>query len=53
VLAITKCDLADEELIKAFRKELPKNVPTVFISAVSGEGIQQLKDLIWNEMHDE
>ncbi|MCL2683419.1 MAG: GTPase ObgE [Bacteroidales bacterium] len=52
VLAITKCDLADDELIKAFKKELPKGVPTVFISAVTGKGIQELKDLIWKEIHD-
>ncbi|MDR0437195.1 MAG: 50S ribosome-binding GTPase, partial [Bacteroidales bacterium] len=52
ILAITKCDLADDELIKAFKKELPKGIPTVFISAVSGKGIQELKDLIWKEMHD-
>jgi len=53
VLAITKCDLADDELIKAFKKELPKGVPSVFISAVSGKGIQELKDVIWREMHQE
>jgi GTP-binding protein len=52
VLAITKCDLADDELIKAFDKELPKNVPNVFISAVSGKGIQELKDVIWKEIHE-
>jgi GTP-binding protein len=52
VLAITKCDLADDELIKAFKKELPKNIPAVFISAISGKGIQELKDLIWREMHE-
>ena len=51
VLAITKCDLADDELLKAFKKEVPKGVPTVFISAVSGKGIQELKDVIWKEMH--
>ncbi|MCL2413683.1 MAG: GTPase ObgE [Bacteroidales bacterium] len=53
VLAITKCDLADDELIKAFKKELPKGIPSVFISAVSGKGIQELKDFIWKEMHTE
>ncbi len=51
ILAITKCDLADDELIKAFKKELPKGIPTVFISAVAGKGIMELKDLIWKEMN--
>jgi GTP-binding protein len=52
VLAISKCDLADDELIKAFKKELPKNIPTIFISAVSGKGIQELKDAVWKEMEN-
>lgn len=49
VLAITKCDLADEELIREYRKHLP-NVPAVFISAVTGKGIMELKDTLWREL---
>ncbi len=52
ILAITKCDLADDELIKAFKKTLPKNIPSVFISSASQMGITELKDLIWKNMNE-
>jgi GTP-binding protein len=52
VLAITKCDLLDEELIEEMSRDLP-SIPHVFISAVTGEGIQKLKDLLWKELNDE
>ncbi len=48
VLAITKCDLIDDELETMLRRELPKGIPSVFISAVSGKRIDELKDLLWN-----
>ena len=47
LLAITKCDLVDEDTVKNIKKHLPKKVPHVFISSVIGQGIQELKDLIW------
>ena len=47
VLAVTKCDLVDEDTIKEIKKHLPKKVPHVFISSVTGMGIDTLKDLIW------
>jgi len=50
ILAITKCDMADSEIKKALEKELPK-VKSIFISSVSGEGIAQLKDLLWDELN--
>lgn len=52
VLAITKCDLLDEELIEEMSQDLP-GIPHVFISAVTGEGIMELKDLLWKELNDE
>ena len=52
VLAVTKCDMLDEELIEAMKADLP-DVPTVFISSVTGEGITELKDLLWRELNDE
>lgn len=52
VLAITKCDLLDEELIEEMAQDLPE-IPHVFISAVTGEGIMDLKDLLWKELNDE
>jgi GTP-binding protein len=51
VLAITKCDMLDEELIGQMRKELPKGIDHVFISSVSGLGLQELKDLLWRKLH--
>ncbi len=53
LLAITKCDMLDEELINEMRQELPEGVPTVFISAVAGMGLEQLKDMLWTMLNDE
>ena len=47
ILAITKCDMLDEELIEQMKAELPEDVECLFISSVSGLGIQQLKDKLW------
>ena len=47
LLAITKTDLLDDELIKMIKKTLPRTLPHVFISSLTGKGIQELKDLIW------
>ena len=53
VLAITKCDLLDEELIEMLKAELPEDLPVVFISAVTGMGLNQLKDVLWKELNSE
>lgn len=53
VLAITKCDLIDEELISMLEPNLPTDIPHVFISGVSGLGLQQLKDILWKELNSE
>jgi len=53
ILAITKSDMLDEELLNEMKKELPEGVQTVFISSVSGLGIAELKDLIWTEINKE
>lgn len=53
ILAVTKCDLIDEELKEMLKHELPEDVPTVFISAPAQEGITELKDLIWKELNSE
>ncbi len=53
ILAITKCDMLDDELISAMRAELPEGVKAIFISSVSGLGITQLKDVIWEELTNE
>lgn len=51
ILAISKCDLLDDELIEQLRSELPPGIPAVFISAVTGKGLTELKDLIWKTLH--
>jgi len=51
ILAISKADMLDEELMTAISKELPNNLPHLFISSVTGFGIQPLKDKIWQELH--
>lgn len=52
LLAVSKCDLLDDELLEQLRNELPTDVPAVFISAVTGKGITELKDLIWKTLHN-
>lgn len=47
ILAITKSDMLDEELMNEIKKDLPKDVETVFISSVSQYGITELKDKLW------
>lgn len=49
VLAISKSDLLDEELMKETRKDLP-DIPRVFISSVTGLGLTALKDILWKEL---
>lgn len=52
VLAITKSDLLDEELIEGLEKELTADLPKhVFISAVAQKNIAKLKDLLWIELN--
>ena len=53
ILAVTKCDLLDDELIEMLREELPEDLPVVFISAVTGKGLTELKDLLWRELNSE
>lgn len=53
ILAITKCDLLDDELIEMLKEELPDDLQVVFISAVTGKGITRLKDIIWEELNSE
>lgn len=53
VLAISKSDMLDDELREELAKELPEGVPAVFISAVTGQGLTELKDLLWREINSE
>ena len=51
ILAITKCDLIDEEIKVLLKPELPDDLPVVFISAVAQQGLDALKDLLWETMN--
>ncbi len=51
ILVITKCDLIDAELKQLLTPTLPKRIPHVFISSATGEGIMELKDLIWHTLN--
>jgi len=51
ILAISKSDLLDDELKEELAKEIPTELPTLFISAPTGQGIAELKDLIWKNLH--
>ena len=53
ILAISKCDMMDEEMLEDLKKELPADVKSVFISSVSGLGIDRLKDMLWEELQKE
>ena len=53
VLAVTKCDLLDDELMDMLRETLPDDLPVVFISAVTGFGLTELKDVLWEELNSE
>ena len=52
MLAITKCDLIDADLEKMIKPHLPRKVPHVFISSSTGQGLQELKDMVWNALQD-
>ena len=53
VLAISKSDMLDDELRAEMEGHLPEGIPHVFISAVTGQGITELKDMLWGEITDE
>ena len=51
VIAISKNDMLDDELRTAIAKELPSKVPHIFISSVTGQGLSELKDLLWQTLN--
>lgn len=51
ILAITKVDMLDEDLMKEMEVEIPKEIPYVYISSVSQYNLDKLKDLIWQAIH--
>ena len=53
VLAVSKSDMLDDELREEIARTLPDDVPAVFISAVTGQGLTELKDILWREINSE
>lgn len=51
VLAVSKCDMLDEELKKELASTINLDIPVVYISSVAQTGIQELKDVLWEKMH--
>ena len=51
VIAISKSDMLDEELTLAIKKELPEKFPHIFISSITGQGLIELKDLLWKVLN--
>lgn len=51
LLAISKCDMLDEELIEEIKQDLPKEIETVFISSVAQIGLMELKDKLWKMLN--
>ena len=52
LLAITKSDLLDEELKELLKSEIPTHIPSLFISSVAQQGLDELKDEIWKLLND-
>jgi GTP-binding protein len=44
--------MLDDELREAVKAELPSEIPSVFISSITQQGVVELKDLIWKTLHD-
>lgn len=52
LLAITKTDMLDDELKAEMQRDIPTELPVIFISSVTNQGIKELKDLIWKNLHE-
>lgn len=50
ILAITKSDLIDRDIEKELLPTLPKKIPHVFISSITGYGLKELKDMLWSAL---
>ena len=53
IIAVSKSDMLDKELKDAIEKELPKNIPHIFISSVAQQGLVELKDMLWRALNEE
>ena len=51
VIGVSKSDMLDDELKAAIKEELPKDLPVLFFSSVTRQGLTQLKDLLWTTLN--
>ena len=51
IIAISKSDMLDQELVDEIRPNLPENIPFIFISSITQDGLTELKDLIWKQLN--
>ena len=52
LLAITKCDMLDDELMEEMKSHLPEGIESIFISSVANMNITQLKDMLWRALQE-
>ena len=52
LIAISKCEMLDDELKAAIVKELPAHIPYIFISSITNQGLNELKDLLWKTLNE-
>lgn len=53
ILAVSKSDMLDDELRKEIKKHLPRTLPTLFISSIQGDGLKELKDMLWSKLNED
>ena len=53
IIAVSKSDMLDDELKEAIKKELPANIPNIFISSLASQGLVELKDILWGALNEE
>jgi GTP-binding protein len=53
VIAVTKSDMLDDELVAEMKKQVPTDIPSVFISSVAQKNLDVLKDLLWKEINSQ
>ena len=53
IIAVSKSDMLDDELKEAIKKELPENIPSIFISSIANQGLVELKDILWSSLNED
>lgn len=53
IIAVSKSDMLDDELKDAIKKELPANIPNLFISSIANQGLIELKDILWRALNED